>query len=112
MTINSINSVNSAQSLRQADFDSQDKPIPRAQKPAFGMIQDSYEGSGSYAVKRVLTNGAVGAIIGAGFELLRGGKGLNLLKSAGGNAIFLIVFSELFDLVARPISKTVDKFSN
>ena len=105
-----IDSVKSALSLRQVRFDFQDNHKPKEQKLAFGKAADSYERSGRDVTKRILTEGAVGVIFGLGMGLLSKQRGSALLKSAGSNALFLIGFSELWNIVAKPVSKIVDNF--
>jgi len=106
MTVNSINPVHA---LKVSGFASQNKHL-QAQKPAFGAAQqDSYRTSGKDIAKRLITEGTVGGIVGLGLGLLHRDKGTNLLKAAGINALFLIAFSELFNIVSNPISKVVDK---
>lgn len=105
-----IDSVKSALSSRPMRFDFQNNPKPKEQKLSFGKAADSYESSSRYVTKRILTEGAVGVIFGLGMGLLSKQRGSDLLKSAGSNALFLIGFSELWNIVAKPVSKIVDNF--
>ena len=108
--------TNPVQSLKSTAFDYGNKTDEKQQKPAFGKNEvllrneDHYVSSNRYVTKRVITEGAVGAIVGIGLGLLRKDKGAELLKSAVSNGVFLIAFSELFTLLAKPVSKMVDKF--
>ncbi len=102
-------SVNPIQTVKSGIYPP-NKPFQKTQSLSFGRHKDSYENSGKNIAKRVITEGAVGGIIGLGLGLLYKHRGIDLLKSAGINALFFIGISELFNLIEKPVSKVVDSF--